>query len=148
MIIFENKYCCSKNQQQQQKTTTKNLLLSRIRSTNFHSLTTRGPLLTAFTLALHYCYISPRTTVPIIHCTDDTHSWLHWLHSWFPSQTLLRPWTSSSSLQSIVQAFITHLVIAALRSLVSSSSLSLVILCCLVSWSPACVYWINPLPAV
>ncbi len=40
---------------------------------------------------LHYYYISPRTTVPIIHCTDDSHSWSHWLHSWFPSHTLLKP---------------------------------------------------------
>ncbi len=76
-------------------------ILSQIRSTNFHSLTTRGHPLPTRTRALHYCYISPRTTVPIIHCTDNTHSWSHCLHSWFPSHTLLKPWTSSSSLPSI-----------------------------------------------
>ncbi len=37
---------------------------------------------------------SPKTTFPIIHCTNHTtvtnHS-LHWLHSWIPSDTLYKP---------------------------------------------------------
>ncbi len=61
------------------KFTDPRMVVSCIRSTNFHSLThsltTRGHPLTTCTLALHYSYISPRTTVPIIHCTDNTHSW-------------------------------------------------------------------------
>ncbi len=35
-------------------------------------LTTRGHSLTTWTLALHYCCTSPQTTIPTIHCTDDT----------------------------------------------------------------------------
>ncbi len=42
----------------------------------------------------------PRTAFPINHCTKHTtvtnHS-LHWLHSWIPSDTLYKPWTSSLS---------------------------------------------------
>ncbi len=47
---------------------------------------------------LHYtnCCTPPQTTIPIIHYTDDTHTWLHWSH------TLHKPWISSSSLPSIV----------------------------------------------
>ncbi len=51
--------------------------MSRILSMHFRSLTTRGHPLTTWTLALHYCCTSPRTTVPIIHCTDDTHTHTH-----------------------------------------------------------------------
>ncbi len=47
----------------------------------------------------------PRTTFPSNHCTNHTtvtnHS-LHWLHSWIPSDTLYKPWTSSLSWPSIV----------------------------------------------
>ncbi len=48
--------------------------LSRIRFMGFLLLTTRGHSLTTWTLALHYCCTSPQTTIPTIHCTDDTHS--------------------------------------------------------------------------
>ncbi len=50
------------------------LLLSRIRSVAFRPIATRGHSLTTWTLALHYCWISPKTTFPIIHCTDVTHT--------------------------------------------------------------------------
>ncbi len=33
------------------------------------------------------------------------HSWMHWLHSWFPSDMLHKPWTSSFSLPSIVYIY-------------------------------------------
>ncbi len=35
-------------------------------------LTTGGHSLTTWTLALHYCCTSPQTTIPNIHCTDNT----------------------------------------------------------------------------
>ncbi len=92
--------------------------LSRIRFMGFLLLTTRGHPLTTWTLALHYCCTSPQTTIPTIHCTDDTHSWLHWrhtqlialtthtadytddTHSWLHwPHTIHKSWTSSSSLQ-------------------------------------------------
>ncbi len=137
------------------------LAVSWTLSMHFRLLTTRCRLLFTLTLTPHR----------LLHVTLDysshdplhwlhTHSWRHWLHihSWIHSDTLYKPWTSSFRSPSIVlafstllvfaalpshsvflfsllycSAFITHLVIAALRSLVSSSSLSLVILCCLVS---------------
>jgi len=67
--------------------------LSQIRFVILHSLTT-------LTLAPH-CI----SAFPINHCTNHTtvpnHS-LHWLHSWIPSDTLYKPWTSSLSSPSIV----------------------------------------------
>ncbi len=55
---------------------------------------------------LHYtnCCTSPRTTVPIIHCTDDTHTaeCTDYTHSWFQLNMLHKLWTSSLSLPSIV----------------------------------------------
>ncbi len=87
---------------------------------------------------LHYtnCCTSPQTTIPIIHCTDDTHSWLHWSH------TLHKSWTSSSSLTSIV---VYILAIATLWSPHSCYSLGLTVFSCLI---PARVSWINPLPCL
>ncbi len=46
------------------------------------------------------CYMSPRTTVPIIHCTDYTH--IYTIHSCNLSNTIYKPWTSSFGSPSIV----------------------------------------------
>ncbi len=73
------------------------VLLSHICSMNFCSLTTRYLVITWWrylahhidSCITHYCCTSPivLTTIPIIHCTDDTHSWFHWLHSWSHNHT-------------------------------------------------------------
>ncbi len=86
---------------------------------NFRLLTTRGHPLITWTLALHYCCTSPRTTIPIIHCTDDTHTHTAVCtdYSWFPSDMLLKPWTSSCFLPSIFKHLSQSLLIANLRSL-------------------------------
>ncbi len=39
------------------------------------------------------------------HTHTHTHSWLHWLHSWFPSHASLNPWISSVRWPSIVSRY-------------------------------------------
>ncbi len=86
---------------------------------------------------LHYthCCTPPQTTIPIIHCTDHTHthththSWLHW------SRSLLKPWTSSLSLLSIVLAFLHSPNVSYYQAFPCLVFVfSLVFLCCLVVW--------------
>ncbi len=104
---------------------------------------TRSPhgLLHYITVALHH-----RTTIPIIHCTDDTQlspiSHCSDYTSDHNSHTLYKPWTYSLSLPSIVSVY--HLqAIATLRSPVSCLSLALPCLAlpCLVCFL---VFWFLP----
>ncbi len=114
------------------------LLLSRIRSVAFRPIATRGHSLTTWTLALHYCWMSPKTTFPIIHCTDVTHTAVRTDHA--------HTWESSHNYTAYLNLGLPLALCWVLFSIATLQSIpicqfALLVFPCLI---PARVFWIYP----